>query len=222
MILEGGSVHFDGEGTLLTTAECLLEKNDIGRFRNPGMSKDSISANLTRYLGVEKILWLPQGAADDLDTNGHVDNMCCFLRPGVVALLWAEEDENPEQHRRAQAAVEYLATQTDAQGRKIEVVKILAPRKLLRTAEECEGLRSEDGSAPREVGENLPGSYINFYMPNGAVIVPQFGDTERDLAAVTILTQQFPDRQIVPIMSREILCGGGNIHCITMQHPAEQ
>jgi agmatine deiminase len=232
MVLEGGSIHVDGEGTLLTTEECLLEPNDIGKLRNPGMDKPAIEAQLRARLGVSKVIWLPVGAAHDLDTNGHVDNMCCFLRPGVVALLWAEEDENPEQHARSAAVLATLQSPgaTDAKGRRLEVVKVLAPRPIRRTEADCHllepepavgdaGKDSEEQEPPRIVGEVLPASYINFYLPNGGCIVPQFGDSERDAVAVAVLTDQFPDREVVPVMSREILLGGGNIHCITMQQP---
>ena len=219
---EGGSIHVDGEGTLMTTSECLLQPNKAGppRCRNPGLSKQQIESTLCRHLGVSKVLWVPRGVAGDDDTNGHVDNMVCFVRPGVVALHWADADEDPEQHARSQEALEYLASQTDAAGRKLDVVKVFAPRALVRTAAECKGIVKVHGTFDlRAPGEALPGSYINFYLPTGGVVVPQFGDVERDALAVAVLQRQFPDREVVPVLSRDILCGGGNIHCITMQQP---
>lgn len=142
------------------------------------------------------MLWLPQGAAHDLDTNGHIDNIACFLRPGVIALLWAEPDENSEQHARSAAALTYLQSETDARDRPLEVVKIFAPRPMKRRPDECVDLVG----APEDLaqaGDDLPGSYINFYIANGGVIVPQFGDVERDAQAIAILREQFPEREVV-------------------------
>ena len=142
------------------------------------------------------MLWLPQGAAHDLDTNGHVDNIACFLRPGVIGLLWAEPDENGEQHARSAAAITYLQDTTDARDRPLEVVKIRAPRPMKRRPNECIGLvgAPEDLSQP---GDHMPGSYINFYIANGGVIVPQFGDKERDAEALALLRAEFPEREVV-------------------------
>jgi len=219
MILEGGSIHVDGEGTLMTTRECLLEPNCVnGKKRNPDMSKKDIEDRLKKYLGVEKFLWIPRGVHGDEDTNGHVDNMACFLAPGIVALHWTDDEKDP-QYERSLEALKFLEASTDARGRTLKVVKVHAPRNLIRTKEECEGLATVDGTAPRSEGDLLPGSYINFYMANGAVILPQFGDKERDRMAVEVMRSVLPKRKIVPVQSREILCGGGNIHCITQQQP---
>jgi agmatine deiminase len=215
MVLEGGSIHVDGKGTLLTTAECLLGKNDINKVRNPTHTKEQIESKLCQFLGIERIVWIPRGAYGDIDTTGHVDNMCCFLREGVVALHWCEEEEHKEQYERSTEAFNILI---DAG---FEVVKVPAPRNLIRTEKECEQLAPQaDGTVARAPGDEMPGSYINFYMANGGIILPQFGDVERDAKAVEIMTNQFPNRKIVPIMSRDILCGGGNIHCITQQQPS--
>lgn len=195
-------------------------KADPPRCRNPGLTKQKIEAALCRHLGVVKVLWIPRGVAGDDDTNGHVDNMACFLRPGVVALHWADENEDAEQYSRSQEALDYLVSETDATGRKLTIVKVLAPRALVRTAAECNGLVKVKGTFDlRQPGEVLPGSYINFYLPTGGVVVPQFGDVERDALAVATLQAQFPEREVVPVSSRDILCGGGNIHCITSQQP---
>jgi agmatine deiminase len=218
MVLEGGSIHVDGKGTLLTTAECLLEKNEAGNFRNGTLDKATIENRLSTFLGVERIVWIPRGAHGDIDTNGHVDNMVCFLREGLVALHWCEETENADQHARSSEALLVL----ESHG--LDVVKILAPRGLLRTEDECRDLEPQaDGLLARAVGDEMPGTYINFYMASGTekkgIILPQFGDVERDANAVAIFTAQFPEWEIVPVMSRDILCGGGNIHCITQQQP---
>jgi len=215
MVLEGGSIHVDGKGTLLTTIECLLGKNDINKVRNPTHNKKEIENKLYQFLGVKKIIWIPRGAYGDIDTNGHVDNMCCFLREGVVALHWCEAEEHVEQHARSQEALLVL------QNAGMEVIKMLGPRNLIRTELECEELEVQaDGTVARAAGDEMPGSYINFYMPNGGIILPQFGDQERDANALEIFQQQFPNRIVVPVQSRDLLCGGGNIHCITQQQPS--
>jgi agmatine deiminase len=151
------------------------------------------------------VLWLPQGAAHDLDTNGHVDNIACFLRPGVIALLWAEPGENSEQHARSAAALTYLHGESDARDRSLEVVKILAPRPMKRRPDECVDLVG----APEDlaqVGDDLPGSYINFYIANGGVIVPQFGDVERDAQALVVLRNQFPEHEVVSNYVASLRC----------------
>ncbi|EPS63668.1 hypothetical protein M569_11111, partial [Genlisea aurea] len=217
MILEGGSIHVDGEGgTCLTTEECLLNKN-----RNPGLTKAQIEEELRAYLGVTKIIWLPRGLYGDLDTNGHIDNMCCFARPGVVLLSWTDDESDPH-YERAVEAFSVLSSATDAKGRSLEVVKVHIPDAMYLTEEEVGGLKQEGGEAVgRHVGDRMAASYLNLYLANGAVMVPQFGDERRDGEAVEVLSKAFPDRQVVGVEGcREIALGGGNIHCITQQQPA--
>lgn len=211
-VLEGGSVHSDGEGTILTTEETLLDPG-----RNPDLSKDQIEAMLKAYLGAEKVLWIPKGIYMDEDTNGHVDNICQFVAPGKVVLAW-EDNENDPQYERSKAALDYLESETDAKGRKLEIVKIHVPNPVLITKEESQGVDVVEGTFPRNEGDRIPASYINYYNCNGAIILPVFND-EHDQAAIDTLQQCFPDRIIEPIYAREILLGGGNIHCITQQVP---
>lgn len=211
-VLEGGSVHSDGEGTILTTEECLLDPG-----RNPNLTKDQIEEKLKEYLGAKKVLWLPQGIYMDEDTNGHVDNICQFVAPGKVVLAWEDNVEDP-QYARSQAALDYLESVTDAKGRKLEVIKIHVPNPVLITEEESGGVDVVEGTFPRNVGDRLPASYINYYNCNGAIILPVFNDPH-DQAAIDTLKQLFPDREIEPIYARELLLGGGNIHCITQQVP---
>ena len=210
-ILEGGSIHVDGEGTLLTTKECLLNPN-----RNPHLSQVDLETRLQNYLGIEKIIWLERGVFND-ETNGHVDNMACFIRPGVVALTWTN-DKNDPQYERSAEAYEHLMTATDAQGRALEVHKIHQPNPMYITTEESAGVQVVEGAQSRAEGERLAASYINFYIANGGVIVPQFNDPHDELA-LQQLAELFPDRKIVSVLGREILLGGGNIHCITQQIP---
>ena len=210
-VLEGGSIHVDGEGTLMVTEECLLSAG-----RNPQLTKEEIEKVLCEYLNVEKVLWIKEGIYND-ETNGHVDNMCNFVRPGVVALAWTD-DENDPQYKRSHEAYEYLSNEVDAKGRKLEIHKILTPTPVLITKEESEGVDAVDGTLPREEGDRLAASYVNYYTGNGFVAVPVFGDPHDELA-IQKLQELYPDRVIEPIYAREILLGGGNIHCITQQVP---
>lgn len=211
-VLEGGSIHSDGEGTLLVTEETLLSEG-----RNPGMKKEEIEAKLIEYTGAEKVLWVPFGVYKDEDTNGHVDNICQFVAPGKVVLAWEDNEEDP-QHERSVKDLEYLESVTDAKGRKLEIVKIHVPNPITISKEESEGVDVVEGTFPRNEGDRLPASYINYYNCNGAIILPVFNDPH-DADAVKTLQELFPDRTIEPIYAREILLGGGNIHCITQQVP---
>jgi agmatine deiminase len=213
LIMEGGSIHVDGEGTLITTEECLLNPN-----RNPQLTREQIEENLKGYLNIEKIIWLGKGIYMDNDTNGHVDNLCCFVRPGMVCLTWTD-DQNDPQYEISRDAYKRLSSTTDARGRRLEIYKINQPDPLFITKEESEGVDSIKGAMPREQGSRLPASYINFYIANGGIIVPGFGDPN-DSEARNILQSLFPDYKVVQIQTREILLGGGNIHCITQQQPS--
>ncbi|XP_060173837.1 agmatine deiminase-like isoform X1 [Lycium barbarum] len=214
MILEGGSIHVDGEGTCLTTEECLLNKN-----RNPHLSKEQIENELKAYLGVRKVIWLPRGLFGDDDTNGHIDNMCCFVKPGVVLLSWIDDQSDP-QYERSIEALSILENTSDANGRKIQVIKLHVPGPLYMTDEEEDGLFQDGDGKTRTSGTRLAASYVNFYIANGAIITPQFGDKKWDEEAIRVLSLAFPDYEVVGIEgAREIVLGGGNIHCITQQQP---
>lgn len=210
-VLEGGSIHVDGEGTLVVTEECLLSEG-----RNPSLSKEEIEENLKEYLNVEKIIWLPRGIYND-ETNGHVDNIFTFVKPGEALLAWCEDESDP-QYEISKSALEVLERETDAKGRKIKVHKLILPRPVLITAEESEGVDAVDGTLPRNEGDRLAASYANLYIINGAVLFPKFNDPA-DEKAESLLKEVFPGREIVGIYAREILLGGGNIHCITQQIP---
>ena len=213
-VLEGGSIHSDGEGTVLVTEACLLSGG-----RNPLLSKQEIDEKLKSYLGAEKVIWLPRGIFND-ETNEHVDNVCAFVRPGEVVLASTDDKEDP-QYDLSMECLRILESETDARGRKIKVHKLPIPRVPVCIKEEdLLGYEFEPGEDEREVGERLAASYVNFYIANRSVIVPQFGD-ENDKTAVDILKALFPERKIVPIDARDILLGGGNIHCITQQIPKQ-
>jgi agmatine deiminase len=212
LVLEGGSIHVDGVGTLFTTEECLLNPN-----RNPGFTKRQIETTLTDYLGIRKVVWLGQGVYKD-ETSGHIDNLMCPVRPGVVALAWCDDPQDP-QHAISRDAYERLSKATDARGSRLEIVKLHIPDPVIISADESEGVDSVHGTLPRHASDRMAASYVNYYVCNGGVIMPSFGDP-RDTEALAILNQVYADREIVPLAAREILLGGGNIHCITQQQPA--
>ncbi|WP_017938128.1 agmatine deiminase [Zestomonas thermotolerans] len=213
-VLEGGSIHVDGEGTLITTEECLLNRN-----RNPQLSREQIETVLREHLAVDTIIWLPEGLYND-ETDGHVDNFCCFVRPGEVLLAWTDDPADPN-YPRCQAALRVLEQARDARGRSLQVHKLPIPGPLYATAEECAGVDRVAGSQPRDPSVRLAGSYVNFLIVNGGIIAPRFDDP-KDAEAEAILRRVFPEHEVVMVPGREILLGGGNIHCITQQQPAPQ
>lgn len=212
-VLEGGAIHVDGEGTCLTTEECLLNPN-----RNPDLSREQIEQHLRDYLGVDTVLWLGRGVLDD-ETDGHVDNLCCFLRPGVVALTWTDDPSDP-QYSISLDAFQRLQAMRDARGRALDIIKLPMPRTPVMMSErEAAGVLAVPGSQPRGANVRLAASYVNFLICNGAIILPAFGDPN-DALARSMLAEQFPGREIRQVPGREILYGGGNVHCITQQQPS--
>ncbi|MDO4547687.1 MAG: agmatine deiminase [Clostridia bacterium] len=212
-VMEGGAIHTDGEGTAIVVEACLLSPG-----RNPDMSREQIESKLKDYLGVERVIWLPHGIYGD-ETNEHVDNICAFVRPGEVVLAWAEDEKDP-QRAYSEACLEVLKNTADAKGRRLRVTLLPVPQKPVTVeADEIAGMVFAPGEPPREAGERLAASYVNFYIANRAVVVPQFGDAN-DLKALEILAGLFPEREVIPVQARDILLGGGNIHCITQQIPA--
>ncbi len=211
IILEGGSIHVDGEGTCLTTEQCLLNPN-----RNPDFSREDIERILAEYLNVQKIIWLEEGVYAD-STDGHVDNLACFVRPGEVLLTWTEDTDDP-QYDISRRALERLEKSRDARNRRIKVHKIPQPGPLYITEKEMQGIDFFGSSMEKNSDRRLPASYVNYYLANGAVIVPTFSDPN-DQKALDLFGQLYPERKVVGVHSREIILGGGNIHCITQQVP---
>ncbi|MBR4760011.1 MAG: agmatine deiminase [Lachnospiraceae bacterium] len=212
-VLEGGAIHTDGEGTLLVTESCLL-----GPGRNPTMSRSEIEQRLKDYVNCEKVIWLPCGIYND-ETDGHIDNICAFVRPGEVVLATCEDETDP-QYAMSRACLDVLQNETDAKGRKIRVHELPVPGvPVCVTEEEVSGYDFAPGEDEREVGERLAASYVNYYVCNAGILVPQFGDVN-DEKATAVLRSLYPGKTVYPIMAREILLGGGNIHCITQQIPA--
>jgi agmatine deiminase len=195
-ILEGGSFHVDGEGTLLTTEECLLNPN-----RNPGLSRADIENNLRAYLGVEVIIWLKGGPVDDV-TDGHVDMVAAFTAPGQVVALHCA-DPHDANYGVLQANREILRGARDARGRSLEIIDI--PQLPAAYIE--------------QTGGRLGLSHVNYYTANGGIVLPWFGSPEQDQQAYGIFRDIYPDRRIVQVATRDLLYGGGNIHCITQQEP---
>ncbi len=212
LIMEGGAIHADGQGTLLVTEECLLNPN-----RNPQLSKPQIEALLKAYTGASVIIWLGDGVIND-ETDGHVDNLACFARPGEVCLTFPASRRDP-QWRVSSDALERLHAAHDARGRRLKVHKLPSPGPLKMTAAEAAGVQYRAGARPRLAGERLAASYANFYLANGGVVVPLL-DARTDAVAIARLRRIFPEREVVGVPGREILLGGGNIHCITQQVPA--
>ena len=163
------------------------------------------------------MIWLPRGVVND-ETDGHIDNFARFAAPGVVMLTWTDDEDDPQYERSAEALA-ILEAETDAQGRPLRVVKLLQPGPLRMTAEEADGVDAVPGSQPRTAGERLAGSYVNSYIGNGIVVLPLFDDPN-DAVAVAAYEELFPGRRVLTVPGREILLGGGNVHCITQQLPS--
>ncbi len=211
LILEGGAIHVDGEGTCYTTAECLLHPS-----RNPHLGQAEIEGYLSEYLGVDSVIWLPRGLYND-ETNGHVDNILHVVCPGEVVLTWCDDEADPMYAicREAEAA---LLSARDARGRTPVVHRLPLPGPLYISGAEAAGVVHSEGMA-RAAGERLAASYANFLITNSRVVAPLL-DPAHDAEAMEILAGLFPGREVVGVPAREILLGGGNIHCITQQIPS--
>ena len=211
IVLEGGSIHVDGEGTVITTEECLLSPG-----RNPDLSREQIEQYLRDYLNVDTVIWLARGI-DPEETNGHVDDVACFVRPGVV-LAAVTEDKDDWRYELLQDNLRRLREATDARGRRLEVHTVPMPAIIEITEEEAWGIDTVEGSIPRKPGDKTAASYLNFLICNGGVVMPTFDDPN-DAVAKATLEELFPDREVVTVAGREIVLGGGNVHCITQQQP---
>ncbi|MGH7606952.1 MAG: agmatine deiminase family protein, partial [Gemmatimonadales bacterium] len=196
VVLEGGSIDVNGRGTLLTTAECLLDP-DI-QVRNPGLSRHELEAVLRDVLGATNVLWLGKGIAGD-DTHGHVDDLCRFVNPRTVVLC-REDDARDANYRPLAENRERLQGMRLEDGSRIEVVDLPMPAPL------------------RFGGVRLPASYANFYIANAAVLVPTFNDPS-DRVALGILAELFTDRPVRGIHAVDLVWGRGTLHCLTQQEP---
>jgi len=195
LVCEGGAIHGDGEGTLLTTEQCLLNEN-----RNPHLSVQQVEERLALFTGTRKIIWLGDGFSD-AETDGHVDNIACFVAPGRVLAGVPQSRTHPD-YEPVLEAIRRLKAARDAHGRPLDVIELPQPRR---------GGEFRDGSP-------LQKSYVNFYLTNGGVVMPAFDDPA-DEPAREILAACFPGRDILQIDALDIVAGGGGIHCITQQEP---
>jgi agmatine deiminase len=193
LVLEGGAVHTDGDGTILTTTEVVLDPK-----RNPDLTRGEAERLLCEYLGAERVIWLT-GALDHDNTGGHVDNLACFTEPGVVAALGCADRDDP-QDDAVRENLARLHASKDARGRALEVVELPMPAR------------------PEYSGRRLSPSYVNFYVTNGGVVMPAFDDPA-DEEARSVVARLFPRRTVVQIPTLELAKADGNIHCITQQQP---
>ena len=194
LITEGGALHVDGEGTCLLCETALLDP-----ARNPGRSRADVEGILTQMLNVSAFIWLDAGLIDD-ETRGHIDNVACFVRPGMVAAMQCDDVDDPD-YPVLRRNLEILRDAKDAKGRTLEIVSLPKPKTRLK----------DDGT-------RLTLSYVNFYIANGGIIMPGFDDGA-DKTAYRALEAAFPDHEVVQIPCLDLLYGGGGIHCITQQQP---
>ena len=196
LVCEGGAIHTDGEGTLITTEQCLLNPN-----RNPNLRRQQVEERLALFTGARRIIWLGDGFLDE-ETDGHVDNIACFASPGRVIVGVPASRSHPD-FEPVMEAIRRLRALRDARGEHFEIVEIEQPRKWREDWRGCP----------------LAASYVNFYLPNGGVVMPAFDDPGDERARAT-LADCFPGRGIMQIDALNLVQGGGGIHCITQQEPA--
>lgn len=189
LVCEGGAIHSDGQGMLLTTEQCLLNPN-----RNPGMSREAVTSLLCEFTGAERMVWLGSGFSDS-ETDGHVDNIACFIRPGRVLVGVPDSKSHPD-HAPVMEAIARLKNEG------LDIVELVQPRTIRHDRR----------------GRLLQASYINFALCNGGLVMPAFDDPH-DEPARALLADCFPERIVTVVPALDIVAGGGGIHCITQQQP---
>lgn len=209
-VLEGGAFTVDGEGTLITTEMCLLDPG-----RNPQLTKEQIEQNLKDYLGLQKVIWLKDGV-DPEETNGHIDGVAAFIAPGEVACVWTDDPKSPV-YDVLHDAYETLSNATDAKGRKLKVHKLCMGANELYIDPDFK-IDPIETALARDENHWCPVDYLNWLIINGAVIVPQYDDPNDELA-LSQVREMFPGYDVIGVDTREIIYGGGNVHCITQQQP---
>lgn len=211
IVLEGGSICVDGDGTVITTEQCILNNN-----RNPAISKSNMETQLGNFLSIETVIWIENGLIDD-ETDGHIDEVLFYVKPGEVAMGWTEDINHP-QYKLIQSVYEQLQNVTDAKGRTLKIHKLPMPEQITLTAQESDELDLSASSFVRSEQTLFIATYVNCYICNDGVIIPKFNDSQDDIAYEKF-QELFPDRKIVQVYTREISVGGGNVHCITQQQP---
>ena len=196
VVLEGGSIDVNGQGTLITTEECLLS---TVQQRNPGLSREDLERVFHDYLGIDQVLWMNRGIAGD-DTHGHVDDITRFVNPTTIVTV-TETNPLDDNHLPLAENLDRLRAARDPQGRPYTIVELPMPSPVVFQ------------------GQRLPASYANFYIANGLVLVPTFNDAN-DRNALNVLADVFPDRRVVGIHSGDLVWGLGTLHCMTQQQPA--
>lgn len=245
MILEGGSITVDGEGTLVVTDQCLLspgrtasavrvEEDEDDLWPTYALKfqpwseelRDYMNEHLKEYLNVDKVIWVKEGI-DPSETNGHIDDVATFIAPGVMACIWSDDPDYPF-YRQCHEAYETLSNATDAKGRKLKVYKLPMPVKpLYMDQASCDSIDIDENAEPRVPDEPLIASYMNYLVTNHGVIVPQYGD-ENDQLAIDTLQKIYDETwgegvyKCVGVKTEQVVYGGGNIHCITQQEPSAQ
>jgi agmatine deiminase len=210
-VLEGGAIQVDGEGTLIATEACVLNPN-----RNPNATRALFEAAFRDYLGIERVIWLPRGLPDD-ETGGHIDNLCCFAAPASLGLAWTDDPADPF-HAVCREAEALLKAARDARGRALTIVRVPQPSHLGVRVAEADGLILSANAKPRRPGDPITASYINAYVGNGLVVMPSFG-VASDEPAREAMAELHSGRQVIQVPAREIVLGGGGIHCITHEQP---
>ncbi len=204
LVLEGGNLTSDGSGTLVAIKETIQKRNN--------MPLDKIEIELKKALRLNQIIWLERGLIYD-ETGGHIDNLCAFASPDTVLLAWTDDKTNP-QYEIVNEAFTVLSNAKNTDGAPYKIVKVPLPDIFFKSDDDCDGLVAVSGSKIRPVGEPVQASYINFIFANGAVIVPQF-DLKQDKDAKEVFCKVFHNRKIVPFFAREVVLGGGGLHCIS-------
>lgn len=194
IVMEGGSIDVNGQGTLMTSEQCLLNKN-----RNPRLSKKQIEKYLSDYLGIKHFIWLKNGILED-HTDGHIDDIARFVNSTTVMYVY-EDDKSDGNHKILKENLEILKNSTDQDGNKLKLIKLPIPKMIDKR------------------GRRYAASYANFYIGNSVVLVPIFKH-KNDKAALKIIQKVFPKRKVIGIDCRDLICGGGTIHCVSQQQPA--
>lgn len=194
IVMEGGSVEFNGAGTILSTSQCLLNKN-----RNPGVTQAKIERAIKDYYGQHHIVWLAEGIEGD-DTDGHIDDLARFINPTTVAIALEDNPRDPN-YKQLQRAFRKLCKMRDQSGHHFEIAILPMPKPVVIEGQRC------------------PATYMNFHFVNGALLVPTFGDKSTESLALNILREELPDREVVGVDCRELIWGLGSVHCLTQQVP---